>query len=220
MWKSSRIAVSLSLSATLVAPAALADQAGGQVQHRPLTCAPAGGNARIQARVAAPLTVASGRVYFRAKGLSPDTYLALRRGDTGEFWAVLPIPEAKTQSFQYRLSFNDADGQTIGTDTYVVPVTASCQAVLSNEEKKYAANLVVGLTQPNQPSRPDGFLCDGIVSQITSAGDLKENDACKSGTWLAAAGGVAAAVAGGVLVTTDKGGRTNPQASPSDRPQQ
>ncbi|MGH9365903.1 MAG: hypothetical protein ACRD1B_11675, partial [Thermoanaerobaculia bacterium] len=51
-------------------------------------------------------------------------------------------------------------------------------APLTDEERMYASNLVIGLTAADQSGLPPGFLCTGIVRKITVSGELRQNDAC------------------------------------------
>jgi hypothetical protein len=188
-------------SATPVTGAAAAPR----MNHSRITCVPADGNARIAVNVTSSSPIISARVYFRsAVKSSGDYYLELKKGDGGNYWAVLPIPLSETTSVNYRILVKDADGQETGTETFSVPTTSSCAATLSGDETRYANNLIIGLTSDSQSAVPEGFKCKGVVGKITVAGDLRPNDECRMGGAVAAIP-TAAWIAGGLAVAAGTG---------------
>jgi len=188
-----------------------------KLQHEPLTCAPASGNARILVNVTTSTSIESVRCYFRAANKQGEYYIELRRGDDGLHWGVLPIPTSQTTQIQYRLVVKDADGRESVVDPLTVPTTLKCSVLLTDDESKYARNLVIGQTLPNQSTVPPGFECTGIVSEINVAGELRPNDECRKlpvPFWVAAAG-AAAAGGGAVIVSNTGGGGPGIPVSPS-----
>jgi len=176
--------------------------------HQPLVCAPNDGNAVFVVKLAAPVPVESVRVYFRAaqKVDDGDYYVELRHRGNGEYWGLLPIPASETDKVEYRVGVKDADGAEAGTDLIATPVRNDCDVPLTDEEKRFAKNLVIGQTKPNQNTVPPGFLCTGIISEINVIGELRPNFECQRVPpvlWIA---GGAAAAAGSVVVVTNTGG--------------
>lgn len=190
-----------------------------RIQHERLTCVPSDGNARVKANISAGSPLTSVRLYFRAAQWSRDYYLEMRRGDAGLFWAVLPVPESGTKAVQYRIVTRDGDGFEASTDSIVVPTDSNCTVNLTDEEKRYANNLVIGLTNDQQNAIPDGFKCVGLVSKITVNGELRPNDECRkvpAALWIT--GGAAALVGGGVIISNPGGGGGPPVSSPRPVP--
>ncbi|MEO6327246.1 MAG: hypothetical protein ABIT01_11375 [Thermoanaerobaculia bacterium] len=175
-------------------------------------------NARIVVKITGISGVGSVRVYFRYTGKAaeadleteanvasedknPYSYMEMRQGDNGLYWAVLPKPEDRTTSVQYRIVAADGENLRTSSDLFTIPIRTDCPVNLSDDEKKFATNLVVGLTIPEQTFVPKGFLCDGIVGQITVTGELKPAECTRKvgAIWFAAA---AAGLAGGGVVIT------------------
>ena len=171
----------------------------------PLACIPDKGNARITVQVTD--TPTSVRVYYRAREEAQEYYEEMRPGTAGgSFWAMLPIPKNDTKGVVYRIQETDAEGKTVSSPALDVPVNSSCPPVVpTQEEQKFAENLVIGQTAEKQTTVPPGFECDGIVSKITVAGDVKSNDECRKpvAAWIA---GAAALVAGGLVYSNNHGG--------------
>jgi hypothetical protein len=193
-----------------------------KITHAKLTCIPADGNARIAVNVTSSSPIISARVYFRsAVKSSGDYYLELKKGDGGNYWAVLPIPLPETTSVNYRIVVKDADGQDTGTETFSVPTTSSCAATLSGDETRYANNLIIGLTSDSQSGVPDGFKCTGVVGKITVAGDLRPNEECRQAAaagWVFppvawAAVGIAAGAGAGAIIATSTDCKCPPVSS-------
>lgn len=150
-----------------------------QIAHSPLDCVPKEVNAKVTARITGPSAIASGRVYFRTEAKGRDNYLEMRHDSDHQYWAVLPLPAGGTEAVVYRIVAQDANGQEATTEVVTAPVTTSCPATpLTDEERRYASHLVIGLTAADQLGLPTGFLCKGIVSQITASGQLQPNGAC------------------------------------------
>src|SRR5258706_2938686 len=198
------MAAVLALLAPCPAVAAEA-QASPNIAHESLTCVPLPGqNTKLAANLTLTGPVASARGYFRAldKKDVPYSYIELRHGEGGDFWGVLPKAEESTRSVEYRIVATDADGKEYSTDLVKVPVTKSCSVPLNDDERKYASNLVIGLTDDKrQDARPDGFLCDGIVSKITADGVLLPAEPCPNPAALLIGAAAAGALGGAVLLS-------------------
>jgi hypothetical protein len=151
-----------------------------------------------------------GQVYFHPPYHGGDHYHEMKKGDGGVYWSMLPKVAPGTTGVVYYIEVRDADGHATTSPPFTVPVKPDCPAPdLSSDEKKYAKNLVEGLTAERQSAVPPGFLCDGIVSFITSSGDLKANEECRKCScgffpveWVAGA----ALVGGGVVIYNNNHG--------------
>lgn len=207
----------------------------GKVYQESIPCIPEEGNGKVLVRVSSPGGIGSVRIYFRYTGKAaekdlvtesavadedknPYSFLEMRQGQGGDYWAVLPKTEGRTTAVQYRIVSSDGENLKSSSDLFTVPVQKSCSAGLNEDEKKYATNLVIGLTIPEQSFVPKGFLCDGIVSQITVKGDLKPAECGRkvAAIWLAAA---AAGLAGaGVVIGTGGGGTPVSPVRPATAP--
>jgi hypothetical protein len=120
------------------------------------------------------------RVYYHAVGTPEEYYEEMRLNPGGGYWEMLPIPKGDTKGIIYRIQETDADGKVLSSLEAPVPVTNTCPLVVpTSDESKFANNLVIGQTADKQTTVPPGFKCDGIVSKITVAGDLKSNDECR-----------------------------------------
>ena len=159
-----------------------------------------------------------GQNYFHPDFHSGYHYHEMRLGKTGEYWTMLPKVAPGTTGVTYHAVVTDADGHQFPSQEVKVPVTPDCPAPeLSRDEKKYAANLVEGLTAERQSAVPPGFICDGIVNFITVSGDLRENEECKKCVcgiapveWLA---GGAVLAGGGVIIGNQNHGGNPPPVS-------
>ncbi|MGH9364906.1 MAG: hypothetical protein ACRD1B_06530 [Thermoanaerobaculia bacterium] len=149
------------------------------IAHSISACFPNRVNPRVAVQITGPSAIVSGRVYFHAEGIKGDHYLEVRHGSGNQYWAALPLPAEETGAVVYRVVARDAQGREATTGSATALVAASCPAApLTDEERMYASNLVIGLTAADQSSLPPGFLCKGIVRQITASGELRPNDAC------------------------------------------
>jgi hypothetical protein len=200
----------LALVLTLLAPGRVAAAAPATgIVHEPLSCAPLPmQNTRIAAKVTLDGPVASARTYFRYLDDkdAPFSYIELRHADGDQFWGVLPKAEESTSSVEYRLLATDGKGREYSTELVKVPVTKDCSVALTDAEQRYASNLVIGHTdgKQQQDARPDGFLCDGIVSKITPDGVLLPAESCPKVPLLAIGAGAAGAL-GGIYAVTGRG---------------
>jgi hypothetical protein len=141
-------------------------------------CASAAEPVKISAVV--PPDTVSARAYFKAIGEPSEYFVELHRASDGSMWGYLPPPLATTKSFSYRVISQDAKGKQISSLLFLTTTSATCPPhAMKPEEARAASNLVLGLTVANQPPVPGGFQCRGVVSYITVAGEMKQNDECR-----------------------------------------
>jgi hypothetical protein len=166
------------LGLTAVAGAAYA--APPVVTPRPPACIPTAGNSVVATTIAPASGWASVRVYFRKGGEKQYYYLEARVQGDGRYWVALPKPEFDTKTVDYYLAVEDAGGKVTTTAPQTLQVTGGCSASLTTEEGKYAKNLVIGETFPEQREKQVlGFMCDGIISRINARGDLLPDEQCR-----------------------------------------
>ncbi len=138
----------------------------------PAACVAPQGTYKVTANI--PGDVAMARVLFRAEGMTCPTseyYVDMRRGDGGNFWALLPVVANGTSKISYRVWARGNDGAERVTEVKIVNVDAACAVpTWTPEEKKFAQNIAIGLTRPEQNMEPCGFLCNGVARVITAGG--------------------------------------------------
>jgi len=172
-----------------------------KISHQKLTCIPGDAQAKLVCDVTPSASLDFVRVYFHSNAYKDDYFVEMRRGAGDRFFAVLPWEDAAvTKAVTYRIVVKAGDGTESSTEPVNVPVSGNCPVSLSDDEKGYASNLVVGLTTATQPLVPEGFLCKGIVSLITANGELTSHEDCRR--VLAAAAAAAAAGAAGAGTST------------------
>lgn len=160
------------LSAALVfgAMPAVADVKG--ISHEPLGCLPVDSSARVVVALEESAGVSSARVYFRPEVDATDYFVEMRRG-SGENWVgFLPAAASAETSMVYRVEVKDGDARVLRTAPTRVRASAACPVRMSDDEKRMAKNLVLGLTSKAQPVVPAGFSPVGIVARITPEGEL------------------------------------------------
>jgi hypothetical protein len=175
-----------------------------------------------------------GQVYFHPPLHEGDHFHEMKRGRSGpetnsgeaksagvgeEYWSMLPKIAPGSTEVVYYILVTDAEGHKYSSPLMRSKVKQDCPAPeLSDDEKKYAKNLIEGLTAERQSAVPPGFLCDGIVSLITVNGDLKANEECRKCAcgffpveWVASA----ALLGGGVVIyNNNRGGGGGRPVSP------
>jgi hypothetical protein len=204
-----------------------------KIFHRRITCIPGNAQAKLLCDVTPLTPITSVRAYFHSDAYKDDYFVEMRRGPGDGFFAIFPWADTKiTKGVTYRIVVKYDGGTGSSTEQADVPVSGNCPVLLSEEEKKSASHLVLGLTKSGQPSAPpEGFLCKDIDSVITAKGEMKPAEDCRkllaallpgAGTAGAAAGistgvfvaaGVAAAVAGGLIISNNAGGGGQPPVS-------
>jgi hypothetical protein len=137
------------------------------------------------------------KVYFKAAGQQAEYYVPMRRAADGSMWAFIPAPEVTTKSFQYRVVSMDSKGVQTSSTVATATTALSCPAQkLTSAEQRAASNMVVGLTSPAQSPVPVGFRCQGVVSYITVAGEMRNNYECRAVVASAAQPGATTGAAG------------------------
>jgi hypothetical protein len=96
------------------------------------------------------------------------------------YTAVLPLVAADATAITYQVHVQNPGGKELLGDAMSVPVSGNCVAPALTPDGLHAASaIVVGLTQAKQSPMPCHFKCNGIVSYITVAGELKPNEECR-----------------------------------------
>jgi hypothetical protein len=193
-----------------------------------LACIAHDTNARITAHVEGHPT--SVRVYFRqADDPCGAYYVDMRPSpkDPTEYSAVLPVVSNDATAIIYQVRVQNPGAKELAAEPMTANVTGNCQAPpLSADDARAANAIALGLTSPEQHAAPCKFKCRGVVSVITSSGQLKPNDECRlilAGLvkpWWATPAGIAGASAGalgaGLAIHSASGnGRTGPPPSPA-----
>ena len=121
-------------------------------------------------------------LYFNAENLSEDYWVTMRPSDDNpsRYWGYLPVALSDVDHVNYRIEAIDQSGRRASTDSFKVEVKNGCETPeLTDEEKKIARNLVVGLTAPTQKAVPPGFRCGGIVALVAANGEMMPNEECR-----------------------------------------
>lgn len=213
----------LSMSFFYAAPLGAAEPV--KISHQKVTCIPGGAQAKLLCDVTLSTYIDFVRVYFHSNAYKDDYFVEMRHGAGNRFFAVLPWADtAVTKGVTYRIVVKAGDGTESSTEPFNIPVLGNCPVSLSDEEKGYASNLVIGLTTSAQPLVPQGFLCKGIVSLITANGVMKSHEECRkllaAGVVVAgipagvyAAAGAAMGIGSGLIISNNAGGAGEPVCS-------
>lgn len=179
-------------------------------------CIPAEANGVVRATAATAGPGQSLRLYFRWMEHEDFYWVAMEAEPGGKFWAVPPKPERRNDHIEMYSAVVDAAGKTVArSETQMVNVNPDCKVQLSDKERGVAENLTVGETSPKQQGKKVlAFLCDGVVTRVSSAGVRRADEVCRAcviawwqrkGVLIPAAAGVA-----GIVITDDR-----PEPSPS-----
>lgn len=169
-----------------------------KISHQTAACIPGEAQAKLLCDVTPSTYIDFVRVYFHSNAYKDDYFVEMRRGAGNRFLAFLPwVDPAVTKGVTYRIVVKTGDGTESSTKAVNVPVSGNCPVSLSDDEKVYASNLVIGLTVSGQPLVPQGFLCKGIVYLITANGVMKSHEDCYK---LLAAGAAGAGIPMGVAI--------------------
>lgn len=172
------LAVALALGAGLSASAIAADPV---IAVQAPSCSARGANIPVSLRVTPTGAWSSVRAYFRVEGAADLYFLEMRSNGNGSFWAVLPRPEVSVASVEVIAAVRDADGREFRAEPRRIAVAPTCQTQLSADERRYAANLVVGETAPSQAGAPlRGFTCDGLLARMRVDGTFANDSFCRS----------------------------------------
>jgi len=175
---------------------------------------------KLIAKITSPERVDTVTVYFRGQA-EGDRYFTMMRpsNESGEmYWGYLPVAKDDDIDFvEYYVEATDWSGVKSRSDVYKVEVSNGCEVEeLTEEEKRIARNLVVGLTKSGQYPVPPGFRCAGIVASVTASGDLMPNEECRKQRaddgddslcpiiWLKPTGIVVGVAAAAVIVADDE----------------
>ncbi len=121
------------------------------------------------------------RVYFRRAGLPDFYYLEMRSDGRGNYWATLPLPEDETRSADVQFAVRDAEGVETRSALLKLDEGSGCTTQLSQEQQRFARNLVVGETVMGQTGQAlNGWKCPGVVSRINLDGQLRPDAACRA----------------------------------------
>lgn len=183
------------------------------------SCVPSGGNSVVSVTLKPDTGWALVRVYFRAVEEKAEYFMEMRAVGNGSLFGVLPKPESSTSAVEMYVIARDAEGRPVKSGPITVKVANGCEVKLTEEQQRYAQNLVVGNTAADQEGKVvEGFLCDGIVSRIDIKGALRPDEQCRrvliaaatSGSALIPALALGAAGAGVIIID-----RENKPNSPS-----
>jgi hypothetical protein len=153
----------------LPASGALGETLG--LDHKASACTSTAGQLVLEASLPATSQVASLRVYFRGSAEGEEYFLEMREAAPGRFLAVLPRPAAGVEAITYRFVARNIASAESSSSSYSVPVEATCpSAALSDAQRRYADNLVLGRSSKEGPVV--GFECEGIIAQVAASGDL------------------------------------------------
>ena len=144
-------------------------------------CVPNNDNGLIEGSVEPEVGGAETRLYFRWDEHGDFYYVVMEAAGGGEYWATPPKPTDENERIEYYLAVVGPDETVVGrSETVKTPVTEDCPVVLSEVERGYAENLVVGETVEEQVGDDVlGFLCDGIISRIGADGVLRADGICR-----------------------------------------
>lgn len=175
---------------------------------------------KLIARIVSPERVDSVILYFRGQGEGDKYFTMMRPSNEAPdvYWGYLPVAKDGDIEFvEYFVEATDLTGMKSRSGVYKVEVTEGCEVdELTDEEKRIARNLVVGLTRSGQNPVPRGFRCAGIVASVTSSGDLMPNEECRKDRaengddslcpiiWLKPTAIVAGAAAAAVVLADDE----------------
>jgi hypothetical protein len=178
---SRRFAATAALGVGLVLSGGSASFAAApEIKFSPPTCIATGANSVVKTQLKPENGWASVRAYFRAGGETDWYFMEMRATGNGGFFAVLPKPLGSTKAVDIQIHVRDADSLVTRGPIGTVKTAGSCPGTLSEEEKKYAANLVGGETVEKQHGKEIvGFECGGVVSRIDVQGAIRPDDVCR-----------------------------------------
>lgn len=184
-YKVGRVFVAIALVLTLMTTAS-AMASDPVITLQTPACSALGGNLPVSAHVLPKGAWSTVRVYFRVTGVEDFYFLEMRSNGDGSFWAVLPRPESAVTSVEVVAAVRDADGREFRSQPKRVAVSPSCSTQLTAEERRYAANLVVGETVASQASAPlRGFTCDGLLVRMRVDGGFAQDSFCRAANLVA-----------------------------------
>lgn len=156
------------------------------------------------------------RLYFRWREHEDFYWVTMEAEPNGRFWAIPPKPERRTEQVEIYGAVVDPTGKVVArSGMQMVKVTRDCKVQLSEKERGVAENMTVGETSPKQQGKKIlAFLCDGVVTRVSSAGVRRADEVCRACViaWWQRKGVIIPATAGivGIIVTDD-----DPEPSPA-----
>jgi len=189
---------------------------------------------KLVAKITSPERVDSVTLYFRGDGTGDRYFTMMRPSDESAelYWGYLPVAKDSDIDFvEYYVEATDSSGVKSRSEIYKVPVSNECDVdEMTDEEKRIARNLVVGLTKSGQYPVPPGFRCAGIVASVTASGDLQPNEECRRDRaengddslcpiiWIKPTGIVVGAAAVGVVLANPGDPEPPPPGAPGGPP--
>ncbi len=124
----------------------------------------------------------SPRLYFRWKEHEDFYWVAMEAEPGGKLWAIPPKPEKRNENVELYGAVVDPAGKVVArSEMQVVKVTKDCKVQLSEKERGVAENMTVGETSPKQQGKKVlAFLCDGVVTRVSSAGMRRADEVCRA----------------------------------------
>lgn len=172
------LAATCALAGTLAAGVVTADPI---ISVQAPGCSGRGANVPVSLRVTPTGSWSSVRAYFRVEGATDFYFLEMRSNGDGNYWATLPRPEGGVTGIELVAAVRDADGREFRAETKRIVVAQSCTTNLNIDEKRYAANLVVGETTASQANAPLlGFACDGLLARMRVDGTFAHDPFCRT----------------------------------------
>jgi hypothetical protein len=179
-------------------------------------CMPTEENGVVRAAGAISGPGQSLRLYFRWEEHEDFYWVAMEAEPNGRFWAIPPKPERRNEQVEMYGAVVDPAGKVVArSEVQKVKVTRDCKVQLSEKERGVAENMTVGETSPKQQGKKVlAFLCDGVVTRVSSAGVRRADEVCRACViaWWQRQGLLIPATAGvvGIIVTDD-----DPEPSPA-----
>ncbi len=179
-------------------------------------CLPSEENGVVRATGTTSVPGQSLRLYFRWREHEDFYWVAMEAEPNGRFWAIPPKPERRNEQVEIYGAVVDATGKVVArSEVQTVKVTQDCKVQLSEKERGVAENMTVGETSPKQQGKKVlAFLCDGLVTRVSSAGVRRADEVCRACViaWWQRKGVIIPAAVGvvGIIVTDD-----DPEPSPA-----
>jgi hypothetical protein len=146
----------------------------------PAGCVSRDANAVVAASVTPDAVWSSVRLYFRRAFATDFYYVEMRSAGDGAYWAALPLVGKETTDVEYYVAVRDAEARESAVPVEFGSVDPACSVQLTDDQARYAQNLVVGETIPEQRNAAvDGFQCGGVISRILSTGELVPDEHCR-----------------------------------------
>ena len=125
----------------------------------------------------------SPRLYFRWRDHEDFYWVSLEAEPGGRFWAVPPKPERRNEQIEVLRRPGRSRGQggrpLRDPDRPGHPGLQGCSS--APRQRGVAQNLTVGETSPQQQGKKVlGFLCDGVVTRVNSAGVRRSDEVCRA----------------------------------------